>query len=248
MPSPSRPEPPPRQRSGDLRVLSYNVRSLRDDRRSVAEVVRGCGPDVVCVQEAPRFARWRARCAALARDAGLVVVTGGRPAAGTLVLAGLRARVAHTEDVLLSPTPRLHRRGLAMAVLDLEGLRTVVASVHLGLRRAERARHVPEVLGHLERIGDRFGVDLWVLAGDVNEAAGGPTWDALTAHCADAYAQRPWGGRDTFPAHAPKRRIDAVLFRGEGATVQRCGVPWAPALTRASDHLPVLADLHPVSG
>ncbi|MFD0632519.1 endonuclease/exonuclease/phosphatase family protein [Catenulispora yoronensis] len=48
-----------------VRVLSYNVRSLRDDRAALARVVRGCEPDVVCVQESPgssagagRLGRW----------------------------------------------------------------------------------------------------------------------------------------------------------------------------------------------
>ena len=61
----------------ELRVLSYNVRGLRDDRQALAEVVRAADPDVVCVQEAPRFLRWRSTCAALARTSGLVVVGGG---------------------------------------------------------------------------------------------------------------------------------------------------------------------------
>jgi endonuclease/exonuclease/phosphatase family metal-dependent hydrolase len=43
----------------ELRVLTWNVRSLRDDVEAIGEVVRGCEPDVVAVQEAPRFARWR---------------------------------------------------------------------------------------------------------------------------------------------------------------------------------------------
>ncbi len=65
-----------------LRLLTYNVRSMRDDRAAVARVIRSAEPDVVCVQEAPRFLRWRSTCAALARTSGLVVVGGGRPAGG----------------------------------------------------------------------------------------------------------------------------------------------------------------------
>ncbi|HEY2985649.1 MAG TPA: hypothetical protein VGJ38_15950, partial [Jatrophihabitantaceae bacterium] len=61
-----------------LRLLCYNVRSLRDDEDAVARVIRGCEAHVVCVQEAPRFARWRSKNAALARRSGLVVVGGGR--------------------------------------------------------------------------------------------------------------------------------------------------------------------------
>lgn len=39
--------------SAVIRVLSYNVRSLRDDTEALARVIRACEPDLVCVQEAP---------------------------------------------------------------------------------------------------------------------------------------------------------------------------------------------------
>ncbi|MGW5694584.1 endonuclease/exonuclease/phosphatase family protein, partial [Streptomyces asiaticus] len=53
-----------------VRVLSYNIRSMRDDREALARVIRACAPDVVCVQEAPRFFRWRKAAAWLARETG----------------------------------------------------------------------------------------------------------------------------------------------------------------------------------
>src|ERR1700722_15875969 len=103
----------------ELRVLSYNVRSLRDDAQAVSTVIRSCNPDVVCVQEAPRFLRWRSKCAALARESGLVVVTGGRPAGAMLLLAALQVRVLEVADVLLSRKRGLHQRGVALATLEL---------------------------------------------------------------------------------------------------------------------------------
>src|SRR3712207_1175105 len=112
----------------DLRVLTYNVRSLRDDGHAVARVIRACEPDVVCVQEAPRFLRWRSRCAALARESGLVVVTGGRTAGGLLLLAHLRLPLRAAHAVLLSKAPRLHQRGVAIGVFDVGGTAVTVAS------------------------------------------------------------------------------------------------------------------------
>ena len=69
-----------------LRLLSYNIRSLRDDKAAVARIIREANPHVVCIQEAPRFFRWRASAAALARATNLVVVGGGRPAGATVLL------------------------------------------------------------------------------------------------------------------------------------------------------------------
>jgi endonuclease/exonuclease/phosphatase family metal-dependent hydrolase len=229
----------------EIRVLSYNVRSMRDDRAALGRVIRACEPDVVCVQEAPRFLRWRSLCAQLARTSGLVVVTGGRTAGAMLLLAGLRVQVLYTEDVRLRKLPRLHQRGLAMAVLEIQGARFGIASMHLSLNDDEREYQVPEVLAHLRRLA---ATEL-ILAGDVNEQPTGMRWHGLVGELTDAYAKAPWGGEYTISATSPTRRIDGV-FVSSGIEVIRAGVPQdVPGMDRASDHLPVLADLRlPVPG
>jgi len=225
-------------RGVEVRVLSYNVRSLRDDDAAVARVIRAAEPDVVCVQEAPRFLRWRARCARLAREAGLVVVTGGRSAGANLVLASMRAGEVRTADLLLPRTRGLHQRGVAGAVLALGGARLAVAGTHLGLDAGERARHVRLVLEHARSLG----ADHLVVAGDVNETPDGPAWAALAAALGDGYARAPWGGAATFPAAAPDRRIDAIFASAE-VEVLSCGAYEHPDVAAASDHRPVLAVL-----
>ena len=223
----------------EVRVLSYNVRSLRDDRRAVARVIRACRPDVVCVQEAPRFLRWQSTCAWLARESGLVVLTGGRPAGAMLLLGDLRARVLATRNVLLRRTPGLHQRGLAMAVLEVAGARFAVAGMHLSLNEEERGRQVGEVLGHLRELGEPHTV----LAGDVNEPPSKPRWRRLAAELQDGWAVAPRGGEFTFPSWYPDKRIDGV-FATAGIEVLGCGVPEdIPGLGVASDHRPVLATL-----
>jgi endonuclease/exonuclease/phosphatase family metal-dependent hydrolase len=222
-----------------LRVMSYNVRSLRDGADRVAGVIHACRADVVCIQEAPRFLRWRTRCAALARGCGLYVIGGGRPAGATLLLGSMRTAVRRREDVLLRPSPGRHRRGLAIAVLEVAGARFGVASMHLSLDAAERMRQVGEVAGHLERLGTACTI----LGGDVNEPPDRLRWRALTGYLRDAHAVAPWGGEPTYPASAPRLRIDGI-FVSSGVEVLRCGVPPdLPGLATASDHLPVVADL-----
>jgi endonuclease/exonuclease/phosphatase family metal-dependent hydrolase len=224
---------------GTLRVLSYNVRSLRDDGAALASVIRQAQPDLVCVQEAPRFLRWRSKCAALARTSGLVVVTGGRPAGAMLLLARLGVEVHGTRDVLLSRTPGLHQRGLAVAEVSVGGLRVAVASMHLGLRADERLRHVDEVTDALSV----YEVPV-VVAGDVNERPGEPAWSLLTETFQDSWAA---AGNDpaaglTFSAAAPYQRIDGV-FADRRLRVVGCEVPDQPEVATASDHRPVLAVL-----
>ena len=220
-----------------LRVLSYNVRSMRDDTEALAAVIRGCRPDVVCVQEAPRFLRWRAKCAALARTSGMVVVTGGRPAGAMLLLSRLGVDVLATRDVLLPRTPGLHQRGLAVAEVRVGGARWTVAGMHLGLRADERLRHVDEIFATLGAPDAPL-----VLAGDVNERPGEPAWSALTDRLQDAHAVAGRGDGLTYRSDAPYQRIDGV-FADRSVTVVSCEVPERDEVARASDHRPVLAVL-----
>ena len=126
-------------------MLSYNIRALRDDASAVARVIRAAEPDVVCIQEAPRFLRWRSRCAALARHSGLVIVNGGRPAGSNLIMSTLAVTVESTADVLFTKDPRLHQRGTALAVLRLGDAAFAVAGIHLDLSEGPRLRHVREL-------------------------------------------------------------------------------------------------------
>jgi len=220
-----------------LRLLSYNIRSLRDDEAAVARVIRAADPHVVCIQEAPRFLRWRSICAALARRSGLVIVGGGRPAAGNLLMSTLGVEVHGVRDQLFTKDLRLHQRGTALALLSLRGSRFVVGGTHLDLEEAPRVRHV----GELHRAVDSFaGAVPSILAGDINEEPHAPAWRALAERYTDAYAVAASGGEFTYSAVDPVRRIDGI-FVDPSIEVVSCGVPDVPGIERASDHRPLLA-------
>ncbi|MCM2414599.1 MULTISPECIES: endonuclease/exonuclease/phosphatase family protein [unclassified Streptomyces] len=230
--------------SAVIRVLSYNVRSMRDDCEALARVIRACAPDLVLVQEAPRFFRWRKRAARLAAGTGLVILGGGATAAGPLLLCSLRATVERTEDVLLPLTPGLHRRGFATAVVRIAGTRLGVLSCHLSLQREERLAQAELLLDKV----DAMGVEHVVVAGDLNDVPSGRAFRRLAGRLQDCWAVRPRGGEYTFPPHDPRKRLDAVFATG-GIEVLGCGVPSGlPGVTEAdlraaTDHLPVLAAL-----
>jgi endonuclease/exonuclease/phosphatase family metal-dependent hydrolase len=217
----------------ELRVLTYNVRSLRDDAKAVAEVIRSTDPDLVCLQEAPRFWRWRSRCAELARRSGLLYVAGGRPTGGVALLAHLRVDVLDAREGLLTKHPRLHQRGLAAAVVSRKGARLVFASAHLGLRAGERKAHAAEVLELLGEVKEPHVI----LTGDFNETPGGPAWQVL--HQGGLRDLGPGSG-PTFPAVEPRKRIDGIVASAEVEVVDYRVVDAEP-VQRASDHRPVLA-------
>jgi len=223
-----------------LRLLSYNVRSLRDDATALARVIRGAQPHVVCVQEAPRLWRWRSACAALARRSGLVIVTGGATAAGNLIMCTLGVEVEAARDELFSRDRGLHQRGTALARLRWHGVGFTVAGIHLDLAPAPRLRHVGELEGVLASFG---GPDQpVVIAGDINDGPGSPSWLALGSGRTDAFAAVGDGAGATYSATHPERRIDAV-FAGSGLTPITARVLGGPDVAVASDHCPVLVEL-----
>lgn len=220
-----------------LRLMTWNVRSLRDDRAAIVRVLRRCAPDVLFVQEAPRFLRAQSTLAALARESGLVVGAGGRPAAGVAVLTTLRVDVHASESLLLPKTAGLHQRGVAVIEAALGARRFVAASIHLGLRSAERQRHADEIAAIVaaRRLPG-------VVAGDFNEGADGPAWTRLLEGRRDAGSAL---AAPTFPAAAPRRRIDTVMVPAEWqvSLVSLAETADESDLVRATDHRPVVVDV-----
>lgn len=204
-----------------VRVVSWNVRSLRDGSGAVARTLRDLEPDVVVLQEAPRLALWRLARYLLARRAGLRVVT-FRKAAGNLVLARVPVEQAWSRS--FAKPPGLHRRGTAGAVVALAGRPLAVLGTHLDLEAAARLRTATAVRA--------LAPDLpLLLCADVNEPPGGAAWSVLADGLADP------GREPTFPAPAPTRRID-LLAASASLRVELWVLP-----TTASDHRVLVADL-----
>jgi endonuclease/exonuclease/phosphatase family metal-dependent hydrolase len=223
-----------------LRVLSYNVRSLRDDAEAVARVIRAAQAHVVCLQEAPRLLRWRAKCAALSRRSGMVIVTGGRPAAGNLILSSLGVEVLARRDVLLGAGPGRHQRGAALAELRWHSRTFAVAGTHLDLEAGARQRHATELEQAL--IGFAPSGRPTIVAGDLNDEPGSPTWSTLSAGRVDAFGAVGAGTGYTFTAANPRRRIDGVFVSDQLPVVSATVIDSAD-VTAASDHRPVLVEV-----
>ncbi|MCX4749566.1 endonuclease/exonuclease/phosphatase family protein [Kitasatospora sp. NBC_01287] len=223
-----------------VRVLSYNIRSQRDDRAALVRVIRACEPDLVCVQESPRYWRPEGQAAWLARRTGTVVLSGGgRTAAGPLLLGGLRVQVVSRHDLLLPKHRGWHARGFATSVVRLgRAVPFALTSCHLSFIGPERVQQF-ELLREQAAIREHS-----VIAGDFNEHPEDPGWGALAERYQDGWATKPWGGEYTSRPGDPLQRLDAV-FASPGIEVLSCGVPPLPVaeLLAATDHLPVVAVL-----
>jgi endonuclease/exonuclease/phosphatase family metal-dependent hydrolase len=219
-----------------LRVMSYNVHGLSDDRPALIELIRELAPDVLVVQEAPRRFRWRHKCAALADDAGLVVAGGGLPGLGNLVLVNMRVKVHETWCMRFPLTPGRHMRGATFVRGSVRGGRFTVSGSHLATDPAERPAQAALWKEALDAIEGPV-----IAAGDLNEGPGGGAWRTVEDGLVSSAA-----GRFTFPATLPARLIDG-LFVTPDITIERYEVVESDLARRASDHLPVLADLRMAS-
>ncbi|MCO8276075.1 endonuclease [Actinoplanes sp. TRM 88003] len=215
-----------------LRVVSYNVHGLKDDRAALVGVIRALAPDVLVVQEAPRRFRWRHKCAALADDVGMVVAAGGLPSLGNLLLVSLRVAVHETWCMRYPLTPGRHLRGAAFARGSVRGGQFTVSGSHLATDPAERPVQAALWKQELSRVEGPV-----IAAADLNEGPGGGAWrtveDGLVSY-ADALP--------TFPAAVPNRRIDG-LFVSPDITIEKYEIVESDQARRASDHLPVVADV-----
>lgn len=219
-----------------LRVLSYNVHGLRDDRAALTGLVRELAPDVVIVQEAPRRFRWRHKCAALADDFGMVVAAGGLPSLGNLLLVSLRVRVHDTWCLRYPLTPGRHLRGAAFANCSVHGGRFTVSGSHLATDATERPDQAALWKQALSEVDGPL-----VAGGDLNEGPGGGAWRTVADGLVDA-ADSAGSTSLTFPATLPRLRLDGVFVTPD-IDVERYEVIDSEPARRASDHLPVVVDL-----
>jgi endonuclease/exonuclease/phosphatase family metal-dependent hydrolase len=221
-----------------IRVMSWNIRHLQGDPLAVHRVVRAADPDVLCLQEGPRLPGSPRQFSRLARACGMHHQAGGRSAGSNAIfVSGRMVAVDLAAFTFPLASWRDNRRGAVLATVRpvIGGPSLRIASVHLPLDQAQRLAQVRSLS---RQLGD-FGLAP-VLAGDLNEAPGGESWEALEPLVADPAPGAPV----TFSTAAPRRRIDAILT-GRDIEVLEYG-RWQPSerdARLASDHHPVVAEL-----
>ncbi len=232
--------------SWDLRILSWNLWELRGDLAALIEAVEDLAPDVLLVQEAPRFVLPTARLRWFARQIDRRILVGGRGGRGLAILATdevaaqVIRRGMHPVAQTVSDLNSTYPRGVAAVRLSVPGGGAVVlSSTHLALQEDNRMRHAE----HLAALVRGTGAPV-VLGGDLNETADGAARQFLAPLLADPAAPT----EHTFPAAVPTRRIDAVLVT-EGIQVHSARAVRSTQRVEearfagASDHLPTLLDV-----
>ncbi|MFA8444223.1 endonuclease/exonuclease/phosphatase family protein [Yoonia sp.] len=220
-----------------VRIASYNIRKARglDGRRDpgrVIDVINGLGADVIALQEADR--RLGDRPTALpkdliarATDFELVPLATNDVSLGWHGNAMLVRRGVKVESFARIRLPGVEPRG-AVAVKLADG--PTVIGVHLGLLRNSRRQQLAVLNARAEAATNA------VMIGDMNEWAKTRGFEPLEGRFA-LYSP----GR-SFHAARPIAALDRVALSHD-LTLTNAGVDEGMRAKRASDHLPIWADV-----
>ena len=231
-----------------IRVASYNIRkAIGTDRRRRPErtidVLNELGADVIALQEADR--RFGSRASAIPIQL-LEEHSDYRPVpfdtrAGSIGWHGNALLVRKPVEILerhLFNLPSLEPRGAVLADVKVNGATFRIVGMHLDLSGLWRRRQANAILNHLV---DRDGEVSTVLMGDLNEWSvnGGCLRDFGTHH---HFA--PCGR--SFHARRPIAMLDRIMVSRD-LEIVASGAHASATARRASDHLPIWAELRPAS-
>ena len=226
-----------------FRVASYNIRKAigTDRRRSperVLEVLNEIEADVIALQEADR--RFGVRSAAIPpwlleslspyKSVPLNIQVDSMGWHGNAILVRKEAEVGVHEVLHL---PCLEPRGATMAEVTLGGTTMRFFGMHLDLSGLWRRKQAAAVI-HAAAVRELMPT---VLMGDLNE------WSANRGCLADFarhYSFAPCGR--SFHARRPVAQLDRIMHCGKLKLLD-CGVHDSAAARKASDHLPIWAEL-----
>ena len=224
--------------SGIIRLMSWNIHGGKGpDRRfdldRIAALIARHKPDIVALQEIDTRGRdidclapLKGLRAGHFAEARTMVAPDGHY--GHALFSRWETQGVELHD--LSVRWREPRFAISARVDTPFGALNIV-SVHLGLTMGERMKQVRT----LTRLGARSAGDPTLMLGDFNDWA---SFGEVRRGLADVF---PWQSRlRTFPARRPLLRLDR-LYCNDGLTVLACFTD--PEAARASDHLPVIADV-----
>jgi endonuclease/exonuclease/phosphatase family metal-dependent hydrolase len=227
-----------------FRVASYNMRkAIGTDRRRrpdrTIEVLRELNADVIALQEADR--RFGSRSSAIPlhlleehsdyRPVPLGIHIDRMGWHGNAILVKDHVQILDCETLHL---PSLEPRGAVLADLRVNGTPLRVVGMHLDLSGLWRRRQAHWILNHLE---NRKGDPPTILMGDLNEWSprGGCLRD-FAHHLKFADCGR------SFHVRRPIVALDRIMVNG-GIKIVESGVHHSAAARKASDHLPIWANL-----
>jgi endonuclease/exonuclease/phosphatase family metal-dependent hydrolase len=226
-----------------IRLATYNVHACvgtdrRHDPNRVASVIEELEADVIALQEltypatvaletrTPMFLTTRDRYQCALGPTRQTVTE----CFGNALLTRHPILEVHRIDLSMD---RREPRGALAATVDVGGTPLHVLAAHLGLRVRERRFQVRQILEYLEDVRNT----LYVVLGDFNDWLPGRS----VVHLLDHRMGRLPRPR-SFPGAWPLVALDRIWVH-PASTLRRVFAHATPLARRASDHLPVVAEI-----
>lgn len=241
-----------------IRVMTYNIHSGVNKDGNVrlqpaVQVIRSLNPDIVALQEVDMgitHNRYRHQARVLSdrlkmRFFFYPLVQFETRHYGLAFLSRLPFTIVKFDRLpTVLPRFKLQRRGAVWIRIDHLPRPVHLFNTHLGLFHRERRRQVAALVGSkwLKAVPRNEAV---VFCGDLNAGPLSWTYRKLSASLSDVQKKRRDGRRPqpTFLSRRPILRIDHI-FVSNHLTPLSVKVLASRAALMASDHLPLLAELH----
>jgi len=245
----------------EFRVLSYNIhRCIGVDRRfkpeRIAEIIAHHNPDLVFLQEVDVGVP-RSRSLNLAED-----LAARLDYPYTALGLNVQLRTGMYGNATLSRFPILQERNIDLTIDDRKArgclyaeietpgngagpVRMATFNMHLGLSFRERPSQVG-VLVHSPEFQALERITPCLVVGDFNDwwTRLAPMFtEVLDFGCATNHGRNYFDAIATYPSFSPANGLDKIFYRGPISVIH--GRTCRLGISRvASDHLPVIADLH----
>lgn len=224
-----------------LRIATYNIRrAIGSDGQTkperIAKVLQEVNPDIVALQEVgyhsgiPGNLLEYLGASMQARVLEGVTFEDERGCYGNVVLSRLCVSDMHLHDISVDGR---EPRGAIELDLQVNGNTVQILATHLGLWPGERRHQVEQLL----KVVGGSSADTNILMGDLNEWF---MWGRPLRHLRQAFGRMPEPA--SFPVCCPFLALDRVWVRPVAA-LGGLRAHRSSTARRASDHLPLLAEI-----
>ncbi len=240
-----------------LRVVSYNIRGCVNDDRNidpyrVVKIIREIDADIVALQEVDAekpFFKNENQARTISESLGFYhlffpIEKTGRHVFGLAIAS--RFPIEQGGFILLPnlyPKLAIRRRGAIGVRLRIPGGTLFVVNTHLSVYRLEQRIQLNAILNWIY-FYEVSSKEPMIFCGDLNAGPMSFAYAKLSTYLRDVQTNTDTllGSKPTFPAKIPFFRIDHI-FVSDHLIPLRCAVIKNSLTIKASDHLPLVADL-----
>jgi endonuclease/exonuclease/phosphatase family metal-dependent hydrolase len=233
--------------------MTYNTHACvgTDGRLDLARVAAELRPDLLALQEVD-VARERSggvdQAEEIARHLGMKAhfTCAFENEGGRYGIALIAANELYIESEGCLPTHGDEVRAAQWARVEVDQVHVDVVHTHLSVRLRDRTAQLAALFG-ADWLECRLADPYLIVCGDLNALPCSAVYRALSRKLHDVQRLHNGRRRATWPSRWPIARVDHI-FVSRGLRVRDCCVARSPLARRASDHLPLVAEVVPVQG